>query len=139
LPPTETVVPLGTDTVALAPGSDTEALPSGTETLALAPGAETETLPLGTETVALASGTETDALPPGTDTEALPPGTLTVAVPPGADTVAGPDPVPRDGWPESPPLAWVPPPCVLPAVAGDCCWGAVPCAAPGALPAALAP
>src|ERR1700761_9042346 len=133
------VVPLGTDTVALAPGSDTEALPLGTETLALAPGAETEALPLGTDTVALAPGSDTDALPPGTDTDALPPGTLTVAVPPGADTVTGSDPVPRDGRPESPPRAGDPPPCEPPVAAGDCCWDAVLCALPGALPEALAP
>ena len=106
VPPTETVVPFGTETVALAPGTVTEALPLGTETVALAPGTVTEALPLGTETVALAPGNDTSALPPGTDTDALPPGTLTVAVPPGAETVTGLDPVPRDGRPESPPDAW---------------------------------
>ena len=89
VPPTETVVPFGTETVALAPGTETEALPLGTETVALAPGTETEALPLGTETVALAPGNDTWAPPPGTDTVPLPPGTLTVAVPPGADTVTG--------------------------------------------------
>lgn len=123
VPPTDTVVPLGTDTVALAPGSGTEALPLGTETLALAPGADTEALPLGTDTVALE------------------PGSLTVAVPPGADTVTGLDPVPRDGRPESPPLAWAPL-CEAGAVAGACCWDVVEpvlCALPGVLPAALAP
>jgi hypothetical protein len=109
LPPTETVVPLGTDTVALAPGSDTEALPLGTDAEALAPGSETEALPLGTDTVALAPGNETEALPPGSETEALPPGTVTVAVPPGTETVTGLDPVPRAGRPVSPPVAGVPP------------------------------
>ena len=83
MPPTETVVPLGTETVALAPGSETEALPLGTDAEALAPGSETDALPFGTDTVALAPGSDTEALPPGTDTVALPPGTLTVAVPPG--------------------------------------------------------
>jgi len=123
VPPTDTVVPLGT------------------ETLALAPGAETEALPLGTDTVALAPGNDTDAPRPGTDTDALPPGTLTVAVPPGADTVTGLGPVPRDGRPESPPLAWAPR-CEPGAVAGACCWDVVEpgfCAAADAPPAALAP
>jgi hypothetical protein len=122
LPPTETVVPLGTETVALVPGSDTEALPLATDAEALAPGNETEAVPLGTDTVALAPGKDTEALPPGTDTDALPPGTLTVAVPPGAETATGLDPVPRAGLPESPPVAWAPPPCEPPAVAGVCRW-----------------
>jgi hypothetical protein len=136
------VVPFGTETVALAPGSDTEALPLGTETLALAPGVDTEALPLGTDTVALAPGNDTDALPPGTDTDALPPGTLTVAVPPGADTVTGLDPVPRDGRPESPPVGWASPFCEPPVVAGACDWDVVEPvlpALPGAAPTLLAP
>jgi hypothetical protein len=126
LPPTETVVPLGTETVAPAPGSDTEALPLGTDAEALAPGNETEAVPLGTDTVALAPGTDTEALPPGTDTDALPPGTLTVAVPPGADTITGLDPVPRAGLPESPPVAWAPAPGEPPAVGGVFCWEVEP-------------
>jgi hypothetical protein len=105
VPPTETVVPLGTETVALAAGVDTEALPLGTETVALAAGVDTEALPLGTDTVALA------------------PGSLTVAVPPGADTVTGLDPLPRDVPPE--PLGWPAPPRVGVSVgvawAGICC------------------
>jgi hypothetical protein len=142
VPPTETVVPFGTETVALAPGTETEALPLGTEMVALAPGTVTEALPFGTETVALAPGNDTSALPPGTDTDALPPGTLTVAVPPGPDTVTGLDPVPRDGRPESPPDAWDPPFCEPPVVAGDCCGDVVEAvlpALPGAVPAFLAP
>ena len=124
VPPTETVVPFGTETVALAPGTETEALPLWTETLALAP------------------GNDTSALPPGTDTDALPPGTFTVAVPPGPDTVTGLDPVPRDGRPESAPDAWDPPSCGPPVVAGLCCSAVVEpvlAALPGAVPAALAP
>jgi hypothetical protein len=118
-------------------------VPLGTETVALAPGTVTEALPLGTETVALAPGTVTEALPSGTDADALPPGTLTVAVPPGADTVTGLDPVlPRDGCPESPPDGWEPPFCEPPVVAGACCGDVaepgLP-ALPGAGPACLAP
>jgi hypothetical protein len=142
VPPTETVVPFGTETVALAPGTETEALPLGTEMVALAPGTVTEALPFGTETVALAPGNDTSALPPGTDTDALPPGTLTVAVPPGADTVTGLDPVPREGRPESPPDAWDPPSCEPPVVAGACCGDVVEPvlpALPGAVPTFLAP
>jgi hypothetical protein len=142
VPPIDTVVPLGTETVALAPGSVTEALPLGTETVALAAGVDTEALPVGTDTVAVAPGSDTEALPPGTDTDALPPGTLTAAVPPGADTVTGSDPVPRAGRPESPPLVWAPPPCEPPAVAGACCWDVVEPvlpALPGAAPAFLTP
>jgi hypothetical protein len=136
------VVPFGTETVALAPGTVTEALPLGTETVALAPGTVTEALPVGTETVALAPGNDTSALPPGTDTEVLPPGTLTVAVPPGADTVTGLDPVPRDGRPESPPVGWASPFCEPPVVAGACCSAVVEpvlAALPDAVPAFLAP
>jgi hypothetical protein len=139
------VVPFGTETVALAPGTETEALPLGTETVALAPGTDTEALPFGTETIALAPGNDTSALPPGTDSDALPPGTLTVAVPPGPDTVTGLEPVPRDGRPESPPDAWDawdPPFCEPPVVAGDCCGDVVEPvlpALPGAVPAFLAP
>lgn len=124
VPPTETVVPLGTDTLALAPGSDTEALPLGTDTLALAPGVDTEALPLGT------------------DTDALPPGTLTVVVPPGADTPTGLDPEPRDGRPESPPVAWASPFCEPAVVAGACCWDVVDPVLPalaGGEPAPLEP
>lgn len=143
VPPTETVVPLGTETVALAPGTETEALPLGTETVSLAPGTVTEALPLGTETVALAPGNRASALPPGTDTDALPPGSLTVAVPPGADTVTGLDPVlPRDGWPESPPDGWLLPLCEPPVVAGACCGDVVEpglAAVPGAGSACSAP
>lgn len=51
VPPTETVVPLGTDTVTLAAGVDTEALPLGTDTVALAPGTVTVAVPAGADTV----------------------------------------------------------------------------------------
>ena len=142
VPPTETVVPFGTETVALAPGNVTETLPVGTEAAALAPGNVAAALPLGSETVALAPGNDTSALPPGTDTDALPPGTLTVAVPPGAETVTGLDPVPPDGRPESPPVGWVSPFCEPPVVTGACCGDVVEpvlSALPGPVLAALAP
>jgi hypothetical protein len=117
-------------------------VPFGTETVALAPGTVTEALPLGTETLVLAPGNDTSALPPGTDADALPPGTFTVAVPPGAETVTGLDPVPRDGSPESPPVGWASPFCEPPVVAGACCSAVVEpvlAALPDAVPAFLAP
>jgi hypothetical protein len=143
-PPTDTVVPLGTDTVALAPGTDTDALPLGTDAEALAPGTDTDALPFGTDTVALEPGSDTDALPPGTDTDTPPPGTLSVAVPPGADTVTGPDPVPGEGLPGWPPLCGEPcwAACEPPVVPWACCWGVVEPVAPAAAggpPTALDP